>query len=217
MHKTVVAARLIVAQTAWVTTPIAVFLAMMLQVVCTTFSSIAHNTAGVVDAIEKIDCCDSTRVFTFDVENLYGCINQARAVAVIRAALIKHYTRYPVPMWGALIEFILSLLVIVFEAQFCVYSMQGQTSYWLQHLGVSTGLPCGTQIANLLLQAPDLTIASSFRADIDLYKRYIDDILIVARNIQAGRLVCLTSLTFKFASRMTHKMPKTQGIVPFGI
>ena len=84
-----------------------------------------------------------------------------------------------------------------------MYSMQGQTSYWLQHLGVSTGLPCGIQIANLFFQALDLTIASSFRSDIDLYKRYIDDILIVARNIRAEHLLGLLN-QFDVQIRITH-------------
>ena len=68
---------------------------------------------------------------------------------------------------------------------------------------MSTGLPCGTQIANLFLSCLDESVTSSFRSDIDLYKRYIDDVLIV------GRFSCLTTLLVAFnwfdsRIRITH-------------
>ena len=189
IHKKVPAARLIVAQTRWVTTPLAVFLSVMLQAVCNTFNTVAKDTSDIVESLEAVRIDDSCKLHTFDVENLYGCIDQERASKVIRAALIRFYSTNPVNKWGALVEWLLALLSLVFEAQYCAYTFNGVTTWWYQHLGVSTGLPCGTQIANLFLEALDSSVMASFSRDIRLYKRYIDDLLIIASEVALGVLM----------------------------
>ena len=105
--------------------------------------------------------------------------------------------------WGALIEFFISLLQIVFNAQFCCVVIDGCMQFWHQVVGVATGLPCGTQTANIFLSAFDDSIAASFRPSIDLYMRYIDDVLIIARDAYLSSLLQIFN-GFDERIRVTH-------------
>ena len=49
----------------------------------------------------------------------------------------------------------------------------------LQVLGITTGLSCGTQIANAFLVGLDQHVNAVLKSSIRLYKRFVDDVLIV--------------------------------------
>ena len=48
-----------------------------------------------------------------------------------------------------------------------------------QIVGISTGLPCGCEIANLYLDVLDSYTSSALGDHLLVYQRYIDDILII--------------------------------------
>ena len=72
---------------------------------------------------------------------------------------------------------------------------------------MSTGLACGSQIANVFLEALDRSYAASFSADTALYLRYIDDILIIGRACLADILACING--FDVGIKITHDSSET--------
>jgi hypothetical protein len=71
VHKATLDALLVVANTAWVTTPIAIYLARALQVVIASYERIASSTDEIVDGLESTPITRETSVRSFDVEQLY--------------------------------------------------------------------------------------------------------------------------------------------------
>ena len=91
-----------------------------------------------------------------------------------------------------------------------MFSCDGEKKYFRQTRGISTGLACGSQLANMFLSCLDETIIASFGADIALYKRYIDDILIVAHNVALHSFLEIMS-SFDPDIRITHDSSETDG------
>ena len=101
---------------------------------------------------------------------------------------------------GGLVD---AFVIIVFAAQLALWSSQGIRRHFRQVKGISTGLACGSQLANIFLQELDASMASSFSAEIALYKRYIDDILIVGT--YSLRAVLELFNAFDAGIRITHE------------
>ena len=117
------------------------------------------------------------------------------------------------PKWGALVEFLVAVSAIIFNTQFAVYSNGGERQYYRQLKGVSTGLACGSQIANMFLEALDRSYAASFSADTALYMRYIDDIIIICRVSLDCILVCLND--FDVSIHVTHEDSENGNVSSF--
>ena len=54
----------------------------MLQSLCTENKATARDTAHVASSLQQVHVDCSSRVYTFDAEDLYGCIDQTRTRAV---------------------------------------------------------------------------------------------------------------------------------------
>ena len=109
----------------------------------------------------------------------------------VRRCLTEHYMKHPCAKWGILIEIICLLLDAVLEAQIVSY---GANSLFLQTVGITTGLSCGTQLAICYLHTLDQLVCNSLGSHLWLYKRFIDDILIIAEvsvNVLLDLLNCL--------------------------
>ena len=185
VHKVAIAARLIVANTMWVTTPAAIFISLFIQQCMAVFEYVANSTADVLDALKTVKITEDMNMHTFDVDNMYPSLDQATLIIAVRLSLTAHFTAHPSPKWGAKVEFIVMLVTMVLKAQVTTWSKRDSSkTFWQQHIGVSIGLACGSQLANCYLRTLDIHITSTFRASIIMYKRYIDDVLIIStRNI----------------------------------
>jgi hypothetical protein len=181
VHKPTVSVRLLVANTAWITSPIPVWLAAILQPLIDDFDTVASSSEDVVLGLNKLGSAEleGAKVNSYDVEKLYPSIDQERCSATIHASVVRHFEAHPVPKWGALVELIDAFVLIVFTAQFAIWCSRGIQRRFRQVKGISTGLACGSQFANIFLQALDHSISATFGADIALYQRYIDDILVI--------------------------------------
>ena len=84
-----------------------------------------------------------------------------------------------------------------------VFHVGGLQELFKQTVGVSTGLACGAQIANCFLHTLDSSIKASFSADVVLYKRYIDDILLVTHT-PVLHAVMLVLNSFDPRIKVTH-------------
>ena len=110
-------------------------------------------------------------------------------MAGIGDLLLEYHGELRTPNYGALIEFILALLSIIFNCQVAYYSFRGKKGKFRQVKGISTGLACGSQIANLWLRLLDRLALQSLGSDIKLLRRYLDDMLIIAVNTSVDTLL----------------------------
>ena len=93
------------------------------------------------------------------------------------------FEKHSQPYFGALIEFALLLLDIVFAGQLCSFLSCDQgvwkRSFWVQTQGITTGLSCAVEIANACLLGLDAIAGSALASSLKLYARYIDDVLMI--------------------------------------
>ena len=69
------------------------------------------------------------------------------------------------------------LLSAIFEAQIVAFrKADGFRVFFKQTVGLSMGLSCATQVANIFLRALDIHFRSTFRHSLRLYLRFIDDV-----------------------------------------
>ena len=75
------------------------------------------------------------------------------------------------------------ILSIIFDAQVCKYRRRegaiDTMLFFLQIIGITTGLNCGVQLASIYLSEMDLVVSEALHANMYAYKRFVDDILII--------------------------------------
>ena len=112
----------------------------------------------------------------------------------VRRCLTKYYMKQPCRNWSIIVEVICLLLDAVLTAQIVSYGSAGAKSLYLQIASITTGLSCGTQLAICYLHTLDQLVANSLGSHLWLYRRFIDDILIIADvpiEVLLGLLHCL--------------------------
>ena len=182
VHKKVPSHRLVTVGTRWVTNPLAVFVSAYLQQIVDESVSVAKDTANVVDELERIEhqLSERHRIDSFDVEKLYPSLDQEKVLQSVRLVLVSFFSRRRVPLWGLLVEIICEFVNIILSSQVIVatFIVEGKREVFKQDIGITTGLACGTQLANVHLQALDLFVKSSL-AGILFFKRFVDDALVI--------------------------------------
>ena len=76
----------------------------------------------------------------------------------------------------------------ILRATFVVSST---TCMYVQKVGITTGLSCGTQLANLFLRGLDLYVQQALHSSILFYTRFIDDVLVIHSTSTDSILECL--------------------------
>ena len=80
---------------------------------------------------------------------------------------------------GLLIDLLVEFACIILRSQVSTVWINGVLYYVIQRIGVSTGLSCATQIANIYLMHLDRHVWNTLGANLLLYKRFIDDTLVI--------------------------------------
>ena len=142
--------RLRVANTRWITSPLAVWLVATLQPVIDTFATVASSSGDITDRLNTLQLGEADRTHSFDVEQLYPSIDQQRAIGTLHDCLVRDFSRFPAPQWGALVELIVAVVTIIFRAQYAVFHVDGRLVFYRQSVGISTGLACGVATCQLL-------------------------------------------------------------------
>ena len=182
IHKPELDVRLICSGTSWITNPHAVALATWLQPTLTSFESIALDTGDVINSLEQTSLNTTDAIGTYDVEKLYLMLDHEFVKWATRDLLSEYYSRVRCRHWGAWVEFLLLLLNIILSAQFSTFDFvdgQGPLLYF-QSTGITTGLSCATQIANLVMVGADRKVAATLGANLKCYKRFVDDAIVIA-------------------------------------
>ena len=153
IHKEELGARLIAAGTRWLTNPHALMSAKFLQPLVLEESSIAKDTQDVLSALESVKLNPASKIASFDVEQLYPSMDPTAVAGSIRIALTAYYNRHPVRRFGALIEALMMILHIVFAGQVLSFNFNSSVGkghvLYTQAVGITTGLACAVQLANL--------------------------------------------------------------------
>ena len=181
VHKPTLECRIIAACTAWVTTPAAVLLSVILQDCVNDLPGVARDTSHVVEQLHSFDDSNVSdlNISSFDVDALYPSISQLRALHAIRLAFTDFVRRKRKPQWGVLVEVVMGLLEAILASQVVTFVTANGGKIWYQQTsGISTGLAVGSQIANLFMHGFDEYVKSNLGSNIALYTRYIDDVLI---------------------------------------
>ena len=129
---------------------------------------IAMQIQSYIREITKLQAEPTDIIYTFDVENMYTSIPIEEALNSVHWFLKQ--MRHP------LLDFILNGLQIVLEYNYFTF---GNTN-WKQLRGLAMGTPVAPIIATLYLgYHEEVRILPFCRHSLRLYKRYLDDILVI--------------------------------------
>ena len=84
------------------------------------------------------------------------------------------------------------LLSIVFNGQILSFTrtVTRLKTLCVQVVGITTGLACAVQLSNLYLIGMDATFQHTFSSSLCLYKRFVDDVLVVlSERIKTDKLL----------------------------
>lgn len=166
VHKPKTDARLIASGTRWLTNPHACLIAKELQPFCVQHDSVAVDTQSVINMLEGIRFEKGDRIDTYDVEKLYPSLVLSEVLAAVRWRLTVQYRDIGMRKWGARVELILMLLECVFHGQILAFQFGDVRKHFKQTVGVTTGLGCAVQIANLYLLGLDEMCKNSLRSNL---------------------------------------------------
>ena len=103
------------------------------------------------------------------------------SLVAVEKHLTKFYEIRPVRHWGYKIMFVLELIKLVFSMQIVTFRFDSKVlpRFFRQTLGLTTGCSCAVELANLFLLELDHAVICKYD-NILLYRRYVDDLLIMA-------------------------------------
>jgi hypothetical protein len=170
IHKTPMGCRPIVSSINAPTTGLSKWLTYLLTPIATEIQSYIRDSDTLQCEITQLNVEPTDVLYTFDVENMYTSIPIESALQAVHWFLnrIKH----------PLTSIILIGLKIVLEYNYFTFGI----SNWKQLRGLAMGTPVAPTIATLYLGYFEETrIIPWCRQSLRLYKRYLDDILLIWR------------------------------------
>lgn len=169
IHKSPMKGRPIVSSYDWITTPASIWVDHQLQPFVRKLESVIKDSKSLVQRIENTTITDrNCTLFTADISSLYTNIPITDGMLALRKFLVK----FQIPnqtLIITLMEFILMNNFFEFNEQF-----------FQQLEGTAMGTPAAPTYANIYLYITfDLPVIEHWGTTIILYKRYLDDLLII--------------------------------------
>ena len=158
VHNKIWDMRLISAGTGWITNPVAFIVAKRIQPLVRRIS----DTADVIDTFNSIDLanCD---LHTFDVEQLYPSLDPKYCIQIVKIESIAYYRSQQVPFWTVLVDVIVKVIDVFSNSQLGSFSRSANQKFVFKQVqGVTFGLACAAQIANIVLSHLDKYVAQHF-------------------------------------------------------
>lgn len=173
IHKPVLKGRPIVAGHSWVTTPSSILLDKLLQPLLDYFPHILKDTLSLLRTLESIEFPQHCTLITSDITDLYTSIE----LKDCEETILEWMRQSPNPFVKNLVPLAFKLIRIVFYHN--VIHFMGK--YYIQVRGIAMGTPAAVVIANLYLAIKEYNIIKTYKEKnvIFLYKRLVDDILII--------------------------------------
>ena len=178
--------RLLVCSTQWITTPISQIVDIMLQPEMKRLRSFIRDSSSLISELGNLVLPRDIYFITFDVENLYPSIPLERAFKLISNYIRAHPHH----------DLIMAALRFVHEHNY----FQFGDEMFKQNDGTAMGTSCAVVLACLflgILEEKLLTPATLSILKIQLFRRFIDDGLIIAQGKSedaSGILMLLRSL-----------------------
>jgi hypothetical protein len=160
-----------------------VYVSRALQPLVESLSSVARDTKHVVDLLEKVQMSSRLRVASFDVEKLYPTLDVSLVLRVIRNRVHIYFVSTAVANWGFKLELLMEFLELVLTGQIVKFIPRNAPAliaqFWHQVKGVTTGLSCAVQVANITFHECDLHVSATLTWMLNLYTRFVDDALCI--------------------------------------
>ncbi len=175
LHKTPISSRPISAAHSFITTWLGKWIDLQLKQLLPNFNTICNSTTTVIQAIDKLTLPPNTVLMTGDVEALYPNIDTEFALRTIGEYVFNNLEH------GSTVMSILRFLLTDHFTEF-----NNQT--YQQISGTAMGVPFAVSYANLVLAICEQNIVQNFNQEIQLYLRFVDDILTIFTGTEERRL-----------------------------
>ena len=175
VHKPDLSSRPITASHNWVFTPSSAIMADILNPYVEMNTTFLKNSNHLLEIIQPLNSTPHfiSYIITGDVESLYTNIPLDSLYNII-SNVIKININDISNKFDFDYETIDQLLKLILHESYCEYDKE----IYKQTHGIPMGTPCAPQMANLFLNHYEQKI-SSFSSNLLIWKRYIDDILII--------------------------------------
>lgn len=170
IHKQPMGCRPIVSNVTAPTNGLSRWLTYMLQPFACRISSYIRDSKQIQVQVQQLPLLPTGEFYTFDVEHMYTSIPVEAALDAVNWFLLRQQPPHPARL------FIIEGLRIVMQENYFTF---GDTN-WKQKIGLAMGTPVAPVLATLYLgYYEEQMIMPQLKMSLYLYKRYLDDILII--------------------------------------
>ena len=180
--------RPVTANFCWCTQPLALFVAKFLQPYVEKLPEFTKDSTHINRLFSKIKVAGGDLLLSIDVARLYPSIPLAFCINLVRRFLARH------GMDVSLIDLISRCLSLILTTNFCQFL--GRIHH--QILGFATGVACGAEVANIYLHELLRELFMAYSAYILVYRRFIDDLVLVWKGPRAAAEEFLYKLNTDF-------------------
>ena len=168
IHKTPMASRPIAASHSYITRPISIYVDEIVKPNI-SMPTVLRDSKELIQILESIKITPDCLLVTADVKSLYPNINIKKAIIALDLLLSENR----VPETPLLIQ----LARIVFENNFLTSEFSNDIFH--QTFGIAMGTPFAVTAANAFMLRHEKNIVNQYSQYLQLYKRFIDDIIVV--------------------------------------
>ena len=168
IHKTPMVSRPIAASHSYITRPISIYVDEIVKPNI-SMPTVLRDSKELIQNLESIKITPDCLLVTADVKSLYPNINIKKAIIALDLLLRENR----VPETPLLIQ----LARIVFENNFLTSEFSNDIFH--QTFGIAMGTPFAVTAANAFMLRHEKNIVNQYSQYLQLYKRFIDDIIVV--------------------------------------
>ena len=168
IHKTPMASRPIAASHSYITRPISIYVDEIVKPNI-SMPTVLRDSKELIQILESIKITPDCLLVTADAKSLYPNINIKKAIIALDLLLRENR----VPETPLLIQ----LARIVFENNFLTSEFSSDIFH--QTFGIAVGTPFAVTAANAFMLRHEKNIVNQYSQYLQLYKRFIDDIIVV--------------------------------------
>lgn len=158
-----------------VTERISEYVDLYLQKYISTTKSYIKDTNHLIELLKDLTLPTGSRLITFDVSALYTNIPHDEGIQAVKIYMTKHYTEREATLITTLTKLVLESNNFVFDNQ-----------HYIQTSGTAMGTRMAPCYANIFMDSFEERHLPNIPIPIILWKRYIDDILVITNTDDEG-------------------------------
>lgn len=197
IHKPILSGRPIVPSHTWITAPASIWLDHILQPLVKEFIyTLIKDTVSLINILESLPLPTNCKFMTADIVSLYTNININHGIACVKLFLNEHSDR--IPKSHAIL--IVKILEFVLKNNYMDY--EGRC--FLQQVGTAMGTSVAVIFANIFMFILERPIIKKHASKIILYRRFLDDILVILHPDHDDFVNDLTNMNPHIKLEATH-------------